>query len=188
MQRDLGVARKRLEECLTRYLDLRDPGGMLRVLHHLAQLALTEGDRVEARRHLTAALEWAPLAEDSWNTSKTTWELGRLALEEGDDDQAAALGSRAVAAYEAVGDSHGQSGALMILGEVALRAGDLATAHKQYERALHQVRGTCKVCTENALYGLAQVLKAEGDTATADSLLAQRRELRVELGLPLDNR
>jgi hypothetical protein len=98
---------------------------------------------------------------------------------------AAALACESLAGYKKSGDRHGMAAPLERLSEIAYRSGDLRTSRERIEEALDLVRGICKVCTENLLSDLAQVISAQGDDpAAVRGLLAERDRLRVEIGLP----
>jgi hypothetical protein len=83
------------------------------------------------------------------------------------------------------GDRHGMTNPLERLSNVAYRLGDLEASREHIEEALDYARGLCKVCTENLISDLAQVLTAQGgDPAAVRRLLAERDRLRVQLGFP----
>src|SRR5262249_61928849 len=116
---------------------------------------------------------------------RITAMLSRAAVIDGDLQQAAVLARESLAEYKKTGNRHGMVGPLERLSHIAYRGSDLQAAREHIEEALGLVRGLCKVCTENTLTDLAQVLSAQGhDPATVSTLLAERDRLRVELGLP----
>lgn len=167
------------------HIDLHEPAGVLRALGSLSCVALAEGNRADACRYLTAAPDWARLTDDSVEQARITAMLSRWAVTDGDVEQAAVLARESLAEYKKAGDRHGMAAPLERLSEIAYRGGDLQASRGHIEEALDLVRGTCKVCTENLLSDLAQVISAQGDDPTAvRSLLAERDRLRVELGLP----
>jgi hypothetical protein len=185
LQRDLGAARTYLEQSLAQHTDLREPAGVLRALGSLSAVSLAEGNRAEARSYLTAAPDWARLTDDTAEQARITAMLSRAAVIDGDLRQAAALARESLAGYKKAGNRHGMAAPLERLSEIAYHRDDLQASREHIEEALDLVRGTCKVCTENLISDLAQVLSAQGDDpAAVRRLLAERDRLRVELGLP----
>jgi predicted ATPase/DNA-binding SARP family transcriptional activator len=185
LQQDLGAARAYLEQGLAQHIDLREPAGVLRALGSLACVALAEGNRAESRRYLAAAPDWARLTNDSAERARITAMLSRGAAADGEAGQAAALARESLAGYQKAGDRHGMAAPLERLSEIAYRRGDLRASREHIQEALDLVRGICKVCTENLISDLAQVISAQGgDSATVRRLLAERDRLRVEIGLP----
>jgi ATP/maltotriose-dependent transcriptional regulator MalT len=152
----------------------------------LSAVALAEGNRAEARRYLTAAPDWARLTDNTADErARITALLSRAALIDDEIQQAAALARESLAEYKKTGNRHGMVGPLERLSHIAYRGGDLQAAREHTQEALDLVRGLCKVCTENLISNLAQVLTAQGDDpAAVRRLLAERDRLRVELGLP----
>jgi len=185
LQQDLGAARAYLGQSLAQHTDLRQPAGVLRALGSLSWVALAEGNRAEARHYLAAAPDWARLTDDTAERARITAMRARWAVIDGDLRQAAVLARESLAEYKKTGNRHGMVGPLERLSHIAYRGGDLQAAREHIEEALDLVRGLCKVCTENTLTDLAQVLSAQGhDPAAVRTLLAERDRLRVELGLP----
>ena len=185
LQRDLGAARTYLEQSLAQHEDLHEPAGVLRALGSLSCVALAEGNRADARGYLNAAPAWARLTDDRAERARITAMLSRWAVTDGELQQAAALARESLAGYKKAGDRHGMAAPLERLSEIAYRGGDLRASREHIEEALDLVRGICRVCTENLLSDLAQVISAQGDDpAAVRSLLAERDRLRVELGLP----
>lgn len=185
LQQDLGAARTYLEQGLARYIDLREPAGVLRALGSLSCVAVAEGNRAESRRYLTAAPDWARLTDDSTERARITAMLSRAAVIDGELQQAAALARESLAGYKKAGDCHGMAAPLERLSEIAYRGGNLQASREHIEEALDLVRGTCKVCTESLSSDLAYVISAQAnDPAAVRRLLAERDRLRVELGLP----
>ena len=184
LQQDLGAARTYLEQSLAKHKGLREPAGVLRALGSLSGVALAEGNRAEARSYLTAAPDWAR-HNDTAERARITAMLSRAAIIDGEIQQAAALARESLAEYKKTGNRHGMVGPLERLSDIAYRGGDLRAAREHIQEALDLVRGLCKVCTENLISDLAQVLSAQGnDQAAVRRLLAERDRLRVELGLP----
>jgi predicted ATPase/DNA-binding SARP family transcriptional activator len=185
LQRDHGAARTYLEQSLAQHKDLHEPAGVLRALGSLSCVALAEGDRASARRYLTAAPDWVQLADGNAERARITVMRSRWAITDGEIQQAAALARESLAGFEKAGDRHGMAEPLERLSEIAYRRGDLQASREHIEEAFGLVQGTCKVCTENLISDLAQVLNAQGgDPAAVHHLLAERDRLRVELGLP----
>ncbi len=109
----------------------------------------------------------------------------RGAVADGEVQQAAALARESLAGYKKTGDRHGMAAPLERLSEIAYLGDDLRAAREHIEEALDLVRGICRVCTENLISDLAQVLSTQGDDpAAVRRLRAERDRLRVELGLP----
>jgi hypothetical protein len=151
----------------------------------LSSVALAEGNRADGRRYLAAAPDWAQLTDDSAERARITAMHSRWAVADGEFQQAAALARQSLAGYKKAGDRHGMTAPLERLSEITFRSGDLQASREHIEEALGLVRGMCKVCTENLISELAQVLSALGDDPDAVSdLLAERDRLRVELGFP----
>jgi predicted ATPase/DNA-binding SARP family transcriptional activator len=186
LQQDIGAARAYLERSLAEYKDLHDPAGVLQALGSLAGVALAEGNRAEARRYLAATQDWAGLADDTTTArARITALRSHWAITDGDLQQAAALARESLAGYKKAGDRHGMTNPLERLSNVAYRRGDLEASREHIEEALDYARGLCKVCTENLISDLAQVLTAQGsDPAAVRRLLAERDRLRVQLGFP----
>jgi predicted ATPase/DNA-binding SARP family transcriptional activator len=185
LQRDLGAARTYLEQSLAQHKDQREPAGVLRALGSLSSVALAEGNQADARRYLAAAPDWARLTGDSAERARITAMYSRWAVTDGDIQQAAALARQSLGWYKEAGDRHGMAAPLERLSEITYRGGDLQASREHIEEALDLVRGMCKVCTENLISDLAQVLSAQGDDPGAVSdLLTERDRLRVELGFP----
>jgi hypothetical protein len=110
--------------------------------------------------------------------------LSRFAIADGDMERATALANESLADYKKLGDRHGMASPLDHLGELAYRVGDFRAARQHLEEALQLIRGICKVCTENLLSDLAEVISTQGDDTTDTAMLLQERDrLRVELGL-----
>jgi tetratricopeptide (TPR) repeat protein len=185
LQRDHGAARAYLEQSLAQHKDLHEPAGVLRALGSLACVALAEGNWADARHYFTAAPDWARLTKDNAERARITAMLSRWAVTDGEIQQATALARESLAWYEKAGDRHGMTAALERLSDIAYRRGDLQASREHIEEALGLVQGMCKVCTENLISDLAQVLSAQGDDpAAVGHLLAERDRLRVEVGLP----
>jgi predicted ATPase len=185
LQRDLGAARTYLEQSLQQHVGLHEPTGVLRALGSLSLIALAEGDRAGAREYLNAAPGWARLTDDGAEWARIALMLSRWVVMDHELERAAALAHESLAGYRKAGDRHGQAAPLERLSEIAYRNGDLRGSRAYIEEALGLVRDMCKVCTENLLSELAQVISTQGDgPAAVRSLLAERDRLRVELGLP----
>ena len=185
LQQDLVASRAYLEQSLAQHKDLHEPAGVLRALGSLSCVALAEGNRADARGYLAAAPDWARLTDDNAERARITAMHSRWAVTDGKIQQAAALARESLAGYKKAGDRHGMAAPLERLSEIAYRSGDLQASREHIEEALDLVRGTCKVCTENLISDLAQVISAQGtDPAAVTSLRAERDRLRVELGLP----
>jgi predicted ATPase/DNA-binding SARP family transcriptional activator len=185
LQRDFGSARTYLEQSLAQHKDQHEPAGVLRALGSLSSVALAEGNRADARRYLAAATDWAQLTDDSAERARITAMHSRWAVTDGEIEQAAALARESIAGYKKAGDRHGMTAPLERLSEIAYGGGDVQASREHIEEALDLVRGMCKVCTENLISDLVQVLSAQGDDLdTVGGLLAERDRLRVELGFP----
>ena len=185
LQRDLSAARTYLEQSLAQHVALREPAGVLRALGSLSCVALAEGNRTEARGYLTAVPDWVRLTDDNAERARITAMLSRAAVADGEVQRASALARESLSGYKQAGDRHGMAAPLERLSEIAYRAGDLRASREHIEEALDLVGGICKVCTENLLSELAQVISAQGDDPGAvRRLLAERDRLRVELDLP----
>jgi predicted ATPase/DNA-binding SARP family transcriptional activator len=188
LQGDLAQARSHLEQGIGENLRLRRPDDVLYALGSLSQVALAEGHQDEARRYLTSAPEWARLADHRSERARTTSMLSRFAIADGEMERATTLANESLADYKKLGDRHGMASPLRHLGELAYRVGDFRAARRHLEEALQLIRGICKVCTENVLSDLAEVISAQGgDTIDTASLLHERDRLRVELGLRTTN-
>lgn len=155
--------------------------GEAMALQNVGWVELEQGNYVEARRSLDAAL--VPMRHFE-NPAQRLFILNNLALANsilGDSETAMDLYGRSYELAIELGEASEQARALHGLGAAYVRAGQPERARSLFEQALElRKRGRARVTT---LIALGNLLRDEGEVARATALHGEARELAT---LPLD--
>lgn len=183
-QGDYARARACLEESLASYRQLHDRWAVATVLNQLSAVESTCGNYTAAGRLLEESL---PILRDlpgsSGGLAVALNLLGRILLGEGETARPIALFEEALELSKPDPRQEGQAWALLNLGLAHLAAGDLAAAEDTLQQTL---RINCQLERKGGMMaakeGLAAVAATRGNYATAEQLLADAAQLRVESG------
>jgi len=147
----------------------------------LANLGETKrrlGEPVEARVHLTQAIEILQALEDPLQPRRAISLLASLERDAGHRDTALHLYLQALPLYVRASDERGQAKTLAALGDLYLEGESLAKAAVSYEQSLTLATTSGDDETQwHAQYGLARAARRAGDLQTAAAAL--RRSLAL---------
>ncbi|MDP9386362.1 MAG: tetratricopeptide repeat protein [Actinomycetota bacterium] len=177
---DYRAAQALLDDALRVAEELGEDYGRAVTLNHLAELAIGLGDYRRARKLLDEVLTlnhaFGPLP---WVTDPLVL-LGRVAHAEGDLAESARLFGVALAAARSSGISRAR--ALAALGEVASDTGHRAAAVERFQEAFVEAQASGdKGALADALFGLARLERAAGNTDRAASRHHEALGLRAEI-------
>jgi class 3 adenylate cyclase/tetratricopeptide (TPR) repeat protein len=155
------------------------------MLHSLSAIVRSKrGDVSAAIEHARQALEWATQSQNMMlrlvgHVTRGSALLGAGRLDEALEqvDQALVL-----AIDRAISKPFAAAPGLPLLAEIQLRRGDIGAARAAAERGIELARAMgYRHAEANNLIALARALVADGDTAAADTTLAQASELATAL-------
>ena len=166
-------ASKLLGEALSLFKETNDVPGQAWVQDLMGNLHLAQGKDQEAERcHLLAFSLVESLGLTLENKAWNHYHLGALALFRKDWAQARDLFLEANDLFLRLKDDLGQVAALIHLGEIASAGKDYSAAEKYFQKAVQLVVPTqCKPLLADALTGVSQLMKGQGDHRKAIGLL-----------------
>ncbi|HZT43671.1 MAG TPA: AAA family ATPase [Chthonomonadaceae bacterium] len=171
--RDFERSRQRLEESLSVYRLLDDPG-IAGPLNHLAGLLLFENKPQEARPLLEEALAATETSGDRRTKVGVLENLTRVAVVVADFPAVEHYGAQWLAEARSVGDRSAMVGALTMWGIALISTGEHRRARRNFTEALaiaDEVGET--FWSSGALWGLGNLAILEGDTSQANAYLTQ---------------
>jgi non-specific serine/threonine protein kinase len=182
LQGYLGAARSSLGRGLAVAEAVADPRLVALAHHHLAQVALYEGDYTGWRAHLETSLALFRQAGDSWGTALALVSLGHAAVQLG-DPAADALLEESLALFRPLGDRWGLARVLHYLGELARSHTDDARAAAFYTECLVLYRELGHHNTAaSVLHNLGYVFQHQGNARRAATCFAQGVRLHRQYG------
>lgn len=182
-QRDLSVARTRVEEALTIYRRLGDKAGTGRALNELGLVASYQGDVESARRSLEQSLAIKRGLGDRWAVANSLNNLGIVAGYQGDYEAAYSLHEESLAIHRSLSEPAGVAIAAGNLAHDAMHLGRLEEARTLHEESLRLFgRMGDKDGVAECLERLAMLANTHEDPERAARLFGAATVLRRESG------
>jgi predicted ATPase/class 3 adenylate cyclase len=180
------------QEALKLFRDVRDRLGEAIGLLHLGEIALVQGDDVQARTHLAACLTIAREIKNQEIEGACQLVQGEVAFASGQAAEARLWCTRSLTVCREAGDKRGEANAVWWLGKTDFQTGDTASAQHRLGEALTAFRAfgmreEVLGCLEDhaALIGSRGNIEAAVRLAAAAAGSRQRlslvRTLRTEL-------
>jgi non-specific serine/threonine protein kinase len=181
-QSDFGGARSLLLRSLDMARDA-DPAGQADALLELGNLADTQGEHADARRHYEAALAIRRARGERDAVAGLLHNLGVVTQAEGDLARAAALYEESLAINRDLGNQSWEAASLNALASVHLERGDFDGAARRHEEslAIHE-RLRDKGGIAYTKHELGRLAALAGDRTKARASLRAGLALFVELG------
>lgn len=175
LDRARGIALYRQELARQRKLD--DPATLAAVLEEFGRFAMNPGkpeDLEECHSALKESLALWHKLEIKWSleggTARASMDMGNVHYIRGDYMLALEYEQEAVRLYQEVGDPHGVAWAQMFVGWPALALGNLDLAFTSFRASLKPSDYGSMNCAPQALVGLAETVRQQGDLVRAARL------------------
>ncbi len=152
------------------------------LLSNLGEIATERGDYAQAGAYLREALEIARLLEQRTDIGTSLVNLGRIATEQGNHEQAEAYLQEALEIARQIGHHRLLCGVLYSWGELHLRQRRWAEAAARFGEVRDSATGVSQEYLAMALYGLARVAAAQGESKEARELGQESLRIAESIG------
>jgi ATP/maltotriose-dependent transcriptional regulator MalT len=164
---EIAAAEQHLSACLDAWRGQGFTRGIASALNWLSEVYRHSGRQAAARACAREGLQISSTAHDMPGIARSLRELGALALDRRDLGEAQYLLTESCATFRSMGSPwvYGRSRSLLVRLEVLL--GDHAAAQQGCAELLRQIRGGVPIMLPEACYGLALLLRAQGNSQEA---------------------
>ena len=152
------------------------------LLSNLGEIATERGDYAQAGAYLREALEIARLLEQRTDISTSLVNLGRIAMGQGNHEQAEAYLQEALEIARQIGNHRLLCDVLYSWGELDLKQSRWAEAAARFGEVRDSATGVNQEYLAMAIYGLARVAAAQGESKEARELGQESLRIAESIG------